>query len=204
MKVSKIITASEMADITSTAIGLSADFSRRHLYLIGEITPELLYRFLISFHMMDICRGPITITLSSAGGNDSDGWAIYDTVQMANNDVTIVGLGTTQSIAALILQAGDRRLLTPQCRFMIHNGSLSLGHRDSIHAATVVAMSKEVQISIDRYHKALSDRSGCSMKEIRKFCRKETFFDAKSAVKNGFADGILMPDQSVLTRTEIE
>jgi len=182
-------TAQDISQHAGEVSGLGADFEARRIYLFGEICDEIAYRFLTNFHTMDAYKAPIRIVLSSNGGGDGDGGAIYDAIRMSNNDVTIIGTGSVYSIAALIFQSAKLRLLTPECRFMIHNGSLEIG--ESIDANKLVVMSKEVKYSNDRFQRILSARSGISLKKIEKFCKNETFFSAEEACRLGFADGVL-------------
>jgi len=172
-------------------MSLGVDVPGRRIFLFGEINSEMSYRIVSAFQVLDSTKGPINISLNSPGGSETDGYAIYDVINMSKNRVTIEAYGAVQSMAAAILQAADYRLIAPECRFMIHNGSVGL-HGD-IDVNTVASLNKEIQSHTARYHKILAERSGQSQKEVERLCKQETFFNAAETVINGFADEVILP-----------
>lgn len=159
----------------------------REIYLVGTVTTEKAGGILAAIRHLDKTNGPITLVVCSPGGEDGAGWVIYDALRLCNNQTIVQCYGECQSIAALVLQGGDIRLLSPHCRFMVHNGSLAFD-------ATVTelrALVTEVEVLTQSYYKALCDRSGYTEEGIRELCDKETYLSAKETVDYGFADGIL-------------
>lgn len=183
------ISTDEVSNRLSTALGLGVDIEGRRVFLVGEINHEMSYRIVTAVRVLDEYHGPIYITLNSNGGAESDGYAIYDALRVAKNKVVIEAFGAVQSIAAAILQAADVRRVAPECRFMIHNGSVGL-HGD-IDVDAVAAINREIQDHTGRYHRLLANRSGLKIETIQKMCKEETFLDAESAVKHGFADEVI-------------
>jgi len=123
--------------------------------------------------------------ICSHGGQDDAGFAIYDAIEMAKSKVIAHVYGECKSIAVLILQACDTRMLAPNVRLMVHNGSVSFG---SLTMPEVKAYSKEF---IDRtydYVKCISDRTGLSIEQVQTMCDKETYMSAEVALGLGFAD----------------
>ena len=177
-------------------MSMGADFVKRRIYLFGEINTDSAYRFVTALQTMDDGPGPITVMLSSPGGSEPDGYVIYDAIRLNTNPITIVGYGAVQSIAALILQAAHRRWLLPECRFMIHNGSIEFPH--GINTDVAIGIGKELATNNDNYHRILADRSGLTQKLVRQLCSEESYFDAKKSVRYGFADAVLMPDGTTL------
>lgn len=176
------------ADLPSI-MATGVDVPARLIYLMGEINNEVAYRFMVALQTLDRIEGDIRIILTSVGGEEDAGYAIYDAIRLSKNKVIIEGYGAVQSIAALIIQAGNVRLLSPECRFMVHNGSLTLS--EGIEADTLVAIGKEVLVNNARYHSALATRSGQTIHKIRKLCKDETFFTAQEAVYIGLADRVM-------------
>lgn len=66
---------------------------------------------------------PITIILNNPGGSEYHGMAIYDAIKSCRNQVIIKVFGYAASMGSLILQAGDKRMMAPNSRFMIHYGT---------------------------------------------------------------------------------
>lgn len=184
-----VIDDKSLLERAERGLTVSADFSTRTIYLVGEVMDEMALRFLIPFAIMDEQKGPIQIILCSGGGDESAGYAIYDAIRLAKNRVSISGYGAVQSIAALIFQAAETRLLSPHCRFMIHNGTVDLV--PDTQADAVVAIGKETERNNNTYHRLLAKRSGQTIPRVREMCRDEEYFSAKEAVSFGFADGVI-------------
>jgi ATP-dependent protease ClpP protease subunit len=133
--------------------------------------------------------GPIRIVLSSSGGSEPDGFALYDALNLSRSKVTIDCFGEVQSIAALVLQAADERRMSPECRLMMHNGTLEFG--GAVHQGTMVAVARESDIRTKRYQQILAENSKASFEEVAAFCNEEKYFSAEEAVALGFADSII-------------
>lgn len=65
---------------------------------------------------------PIDIIINNQGGSTQHGLAIYDKIRGLSNPVNITVLGHCYSMAAWVLQAGHRRLMTRHSSLMIHDG----------------------------------------------------------------------------------
>lgn len=173
-------------EILNTGIDVNA----RKIYIMGEIDPDMAYRTIVSLQILDQSPGDIRILINSHGGHEGSGYAIYDAIKLCQNRVIIEGYGEVQSISALILQAGEERLLSPECRFMIHNGFVDL-EKSEIDNDALISIGKEITTSNKRYHAILSKKSGISMAKIRQYCEGELYLSAAEAVKKNFADAII-------------
>jgi ATP-dependent Clp protease protease subunit len=170
-----------------------ANFAQRRIYLVGEITDAIAYRFMLIFDVMDSVDGPIQVFIHTPGGEETSGYAIYDKIVHGRNRVETVGIGGVLSIASMIFQAGDIRSLYPQALLLIHNGSLDMGENGTtIPQDRLVEMGEEIKKGNAKYHKILSERSGKKLSEVKALCEKETVYNAEEAVAAGFADRIVM------------
>lgn len=159
----------------------------RTIYIVGEINPEMARQTMIALEKIDVVDGPIRIVLNSEGGDEQDGYAIYDAIMQCRNLVMIEGFGSVMSIAAAIFQAGDVRQLAPNAMFMIHHGSVSpVTEQD-----TVLEMAEQIKKDNERYYNILSSNSGQPHQELEEWCRAETYFTAEEAVAVGFADSVM-------------
>lgn len=175
------------------SMNTGVDFESRTIYLVGEVDGHMLHRFVTSFEALDKAPGPIRVVLSTPGGSEPDGYAIYDLMRIANNPTIVEGYGAVQSIGALILQAADIRLLAPECRVMVHNGSVEFGQ--ALNTDTLVAIGQEVNRNNKRYQEALASRSNLSSNKVRELIDKETYMSAGECVQWGFADGVITVPQ---------
>lgn len=172
--------------------------SAREVYLVGDVGPEMARTVVLAMRCLEqgpenvaLAQpwkpGPVNVILASNGGCVDSAWVIYEAVRLASYPVAITCVGSCQSAATLILQAGDRRILSPECRFMIHNGSTAVESDTGQLGATL----NEIELLIQKYYKMLSKRSGLSMAKVKALCDKSTYLSAEEAVSFGFADEVL-------------
>lgn len=173
----------------AAGLGTGTNAETRTLYIVGEITDEVVYRFIVAFRLFDQTPGPIHVLMMSTGGSEPGGYVIHDSIALSPNEVTIDCYGVCMSIAALILQSGTRRRLAPECRFMIHNGHVDL--TAGVPATTLVAFGEEIGRNNLRYQSILAKRSGLEIEHITRLCEKETYLSAAQAIALGFADEII-------------
>ena len=102
--------------------------------------------------------------MHSIGGEWSDGMVIFDAISMSKCFVTIIVYGQAESMSSIILQAADRRLITPNAYFMSHFGSTETGG-DYLSVQNWV-----------KYEKFLCDKM---MDIYAKQCANGTFFKEK-------------------------
>lgn len=164
------------------------DWDTRTVWIVGELLDGKAYKYLPALLMLDETPGPIRVVIVSEGGEEDGGFAIYDTIRSLKNTVTTIGVGRVYSIAALILQAGDRRLLSANCQLMMHNGTVEL-HGD-VRSDEIKKLALESVRNDGRYHKAIADRSKVDLWDLKKWCKAERYFNAEEAVELGFADAI--------------
>jgi ATP-dependent Clp protease protease subunit len=188
------------AEEHSFALGHGIDPETRTIYLVGQIDDEMLFRFTVGFRMLDSSKGPIRIVLNSPGGSETAGFAIYDVLLMARNEVAIDGYGSVQSIAALVLQGADRRRLSPECRFMVHNGTLEF--TGPVYQGTVTAIADESKFLTTRYRELLARASKQSIATISDWCDSERYFSAREAIAAGFADVLITPSTVELPKAK--
>jgi len=126
----------------------------------------------------------------SPGGEESGGFALFDTIRSLRNKVITIGFGGIYSIAALVFQAGDTRLLAPNAQLMMHNGSISLEGGD-LNTDMVQQMAKEATQNNRRYHAAIAVRCELDLQKVEEWCRQEKYFLSGEAIKEGLADGLV-------------
>ena len=72
-------------------------------------------------------RKPIWIYIESPGGNLTFMWTLIDSIMLSETPVYTVNVGYCASAAALIFMAGEKRLMMPRAKVLIHEGSASFG-----------------------------------------------------------------------------
>lgn len=165
------------------------DLEARTIYVFGEITDELSEKVVIAVHFLDkIHEQPIKVILSSVGGSETAGYAIYDTLMATSNIVEMTGVGTVGSIAAAIYQAGDLRKMMPNCDYLIHDGQIGIGE---ITQTQLVSVADQVRKNNLKYYEILANGSKLRIDDIQDACHKETVYSAQECLEYGFCDEIV-------------
>lgn len=134
---------------------------------------------------------PITVIFNSPGGAVLDGLALFDYLRQLRrlgHHVTTIALGRAASMGAVLLQAGDTRVIGENAFLLVHEVShLSMGKVSELEDG--VEFTKRLQ---KRLLAILADRSTLTEREIqRRWARKEWWLDAAEAVDLGLADQLL-------------
>jgi ATP-dependent protease ClpP protease subunit len=136
-------------------------------------------------------KSPITIVMNNPGGYTYDAMGIYDAIRASKNHVTIKVVGVAMSAGTVILQAADKRVLSPNSSFMIHYGE----HGGSYHSPTVHKWNEEAK-RIDKwledlYIKRIREKHPKFRRDkLKGWLTTDTFFTAQEAVDWGFADEV--------------
>jgi ATP-dependent Clp endopeptidase proteolytic subunit ClpP len=131
----------------------------------------------------------IRVEINSPGGSVFDGIAIYNALRNHPAHVTTRVDGIAASIASVIAQAGDTRIMVTGSQMMIHNAwGMTVGDRnDHTDMAAVLGQQDEVIASI------YAARSGKPADEFRALMDAETWLTAERAVEAGLADEVYEP-----------
>jgi len=139
---------------------------------------------------------PITIIMNNPGGDEYDGLAIYDAIKACKNYVTIIVYGKAMSMGGIILQAADKRIMSPNSRFMMHYGTFG-----------IVANAKDVYKWVDDnkkidtlmedifLEKMIEKDPTITRNKLQEMLKDDFIVDAQEAVDLGFADAVLGQDE---------
>jgi len=133
----------------------------------------------------------ITVWIDSYGGDVFAAAGIYNALKNHNGKITTKIDGKAMSAASVIAMAGDKVMMSPVAIMMIHN-PLSSVHgyaSDMRKQADVLDSIKESIVN------AYQLKSGRSRSKISQLMDDETWMDANTAMKNGFADEMLYTDK---------
>jgi len=165
----------------------STDEETREIYLIGAVSDEMASAVIPAVRHLDKTRGLVTFIISSTGGDVDAGLAIYDSIHLMRNRTVCYAYGTCMSMSALILQACDKRYLSPNCRFMVHNGVMTV---DGSYNEGM-SLTKEIKLLNDIYLDIMAKRATIPLSKIKRMCNETRFMSAEEAYQVGFIDGIL-------------
>lgn len=153
---------------------LMAERVIKNLYLLDEASAE-----------------PITIILNNLGGDVFHGMAIYDAIKACRSQVTIKATGYVMSMASLILQAGDERLLSPHAVMMIHHGYDYQNNHVKVVRSWVEFGKKYDKVLNEIYlEKIKAKNPSFKDKHLDKLLDFDTILMADEAINLGLADGV--------------
>ena len=172
-----------------------------------EEEPGIEYRlsttFIKNLHILDaISSENVLVFCHSVGGVWSDGMAAFDAIRAARSPVTILTYAQASSMSGILLQAADKRVLSPSCEFMIHFGSIFV-HDNSLAVKSAVdaneRYSKQMlkifatRAMTGRFFKSRGYNYSKTVAYINRKIRDKSdwYLSAEEAVDFGFADGIL-------------
>lgn len=132
----------------------------------------------------------LRVELNSPGGSVFDGIAIYNVLRSHDAHVTVRVDGLAASIASVIAQAGDTRIMQPASQMMIHNAhGLVVGDRTD-HGDMAKLLEQQDGVIAGIY----AARSGRDASEFRALMDDETWLTDQAAVDLGLADHVGEPN----------
>lgn len=204
----KAITAELLAryqDASTVQVELrTADIARQHAWEEAHDVYHRVYNFLGSvgsssvracIEQLNIWRRtdpgkPIEIVFHSPGGSVIDGMALYDHIQVLRSEghhITTTAMGMAASMAGILLQAGDERVMSRESYLLIHEVSFGVGGKIG-EVEDEVAFIKKIQ---DRVVAIFAERSKLSKAQVRtKWRRKDWWLDSTEALDLGLIDTI--------------
>lgn len=168
----------------------SSNLENRVIHLVGEITEEMAASITAQLlHLASRGEEDIQMYINSPGGSVSAGLAIYDTMQFIKPDVATVCLGSTASMAAIILSGGakGKRMVLPHSEVMIHQPSGEMQGQ----ATEMLIVAEHVKATKQMLNEILSENCGKAYEEIARDTERDFWMRATEAVSYGVADQIL-------------
>lgn len=131
----------------------------------------------------------IEVQINSPGGDVWDGIAIYNALRSHSARVITRVDGMAASIASVIAQAGDQRIMLSGSQMMIHEAwGLAVGSAaDMREYAGFLDKQSDVIASI------YAERASGDTAHFRALMDAETWFAAEEAVDSGLADEVVSP-----------
>ena len=160
------------------------------ILLTGEVNSSMYETLVLGLTLIKSRKNGSThvvIELNSEGGSWYDGIAIHDRIKACDFPVTIRVSGMAMSMASVILQAADNRLITPGSTVMVHDGSEALEGSPE----NVMAWAKHSKDICEYMYKIYAEASDKSTAYWKRKCKKDFILSADQAIKAGLADGYI-------------
>lgn len=165
----------------------------RTLTIFGDIDEDMLYSVVKNLHVIDNhSQGPITILLTSEGGCVTSGLGIYNAIRYCKNLVRIIAVGEVSSMATVIFQAGDERLMYEDAFLMLHEGETSLTGRQGDIASWSKLYKDQEKRMLDIYTRKIKNKKPRYSKDkLNKELLWDRIFTADEALEWGLCDKVI-------------
>ena len=167
--------------------------ANRVIFMVGLITMETGIHVIqkLSFYD-DGSKNPVTIYISSPGGECDIGFAIIDCMNELKRkgiEVNTICLGSCSSMASVILANGSpgKRYAFPSSRIMIHQAGIEAtgGKLNDINI-----IQHELQLWTDNMNKIFKNQTGKDLNELKALTSYDNYMSAAEAKKLGLIDHI--------------
>lgn len=161
--------------------------ARRELSVAGSIDAAMAFslcHYLRYLEQQDP-QTPVTVFVSSSGGEVAAGLAIYDALRTISCPITTVCTDRAMSMGSIVFMAGEERLMYPHAELLIHDPLIPTGAGGS--ACAVQEVSRQLMRVRRTLNTILAERSGLSLKRVQQMTGNETRLPAGRAVELGFA-----------------
>ena len=176
------------------AIGIEDSLLKtREIFLTTEVDSDSsadLLKQLIYLERVDEEK-PITLYISSPGGEVTSGLAVYDYIRMMKSKVITVCIGTAASMGAILFLAGDERKMLPHTKIMIHDPSYGNASMGGMKPLEIRDRLDGLMQSRKLLAEIIAERSGMTLKQVYVKTRRDSFLNAEEAIKIGIATEIL-------------
>jgi ATP-dependent Clp endopeptidase proteolytic subunit ClpP len=176
----------------SHSVTLASDERHRVYHFdsaVGPASVKSCMATLTTWHRIDPgCE--ITLVLNSPGGEIFSGMALFDHIAALRREghhVITVARGMAASMAGILLQAGDERVMGPEAWLLIHEASFGAGGKIG-EVEDTVELVRKIQ---DRILDIFASRSKLSKRQIeRRWKRKDWWLSSDEALSLGFVDRV--------------
>lgn len=129
----------------------------------------------------------IELHINSYGGSVKEGVAIYNLLKQKKcKEIVAYVDGIAYSIASIILQAADRRIMGLGTSILIHNIWLSIaGNAEELRKA-----ADDLDVLMESNKQIYLERVTITEEELTDMMNKETYLTPEQAVEMGFADEV--------------
>ena len=131
----------------------------------------------------------IHLYINSPGGLIYPGLAIYDTLQLIKVPVSTICVGSTASLATVLLAAGS-----PGRRYGLPNSTIHMhpaGGGIRGYTPDIEIQARELLRMQNKIHEILSEHTGQTVEKIAQDFDRDYYMDAESGVEYGIIDEVL-------------
>lgn len=154
---------------------------------VNDTTASLVVAQLLYLESEDR-SADISLYINSPGGSVTAGFAIYDTMNYIQPDVSTICVGMAASMGAFLLSSGakGKRFCLPNAEVMIHQ---PLGGASG-QATEIEIAAKHILRTKEKLNKILAENTGKPLRQVEKDTDRDNYMTAEEALKYGIVDSI--------------
>lgn len=134
----------------------------------------------------------IIVEISSGGGSVRVGLTIYDMLRLYPGKKTGKVIGAAHSMAAVVLQACNKRLCAKHAQMMIHHISQSSVSLDTLRSKKRIKETLDSMEEDQKFiYEVLCKSTGQNRATIKKVCSEEKYMTAEEAMQFGLVDKVI-------------
>ncbi|RVU71786.1 Clp protease ClpP [Lactobacillus xujianguonis] len=134
----------------------------------------------------------VVLEINSPGGYTSSGAEMYTALKEYSGKIEAHIVGEADSAGSFVAMSADKVLMSPMAMMMIHRASGGNQGTSTDMQSTAQALDELDQNIVNAY----VAKTGKSKEDIYQLMQKTTWMNAETAVKNGFADGLMEFDDT--------
>jgi len=129
------------------------------------------------------------VLLSSPGGHVESGDAIHDVIRFIRAPITMIGTGWVASAGTHIYLAApkERRVCTPNTRFMIHQPAGGMGGQ----ASDIAIQAKQILRTRERIARVIARETGQPYEKVIADVERDFWLSAQEAIDYGIVSRII-------------
>lgn len=167
------------------------------LYIVGDVNAAMYDKVTYALAILESRGSPgVTLRIYSHGGSADIGFDIYDAIMFYPGHVTGVVMRLAHSMAAIFLQACDKRVILPHAEVLIH--SIGDHRRTSLdileNERLLQNHIKGLKLSQERCINILTQRTRKKRTQIVRQLKKNEGLTAEEAFDFSLVDEVWSPE----------
>nr|WP_294468296.1 ATP-dependent Clp protease proteolytic subunit [uncultured Sellimonas sp.] len=162
----------------------------RHIFIEGEIRPEMAVRFLKQMMYLNMeGTDPVSVYINSPGGEVNSGFLMYDVIVGSRAPVRMFCTGKAYSMGAMLFACAKERYMLPNSELMLHQPLLE--SRVGGNVSSIRSISDSLLETKEKMNRIFSRHTGKTEKEIDEATGYDHYFTPEEAVDFHLCDQIV-------------
>lgn len=167
-------------------------FSSREIYFVNEVNSDSCSELIQQVRYLESeSHDEIKLFINSPGGAVDSGLAAYDMLRLLKSPLTTICMGTAASMGSILFLAGEKRMMLPHSRVMIHDPSFGGGSYAGKKPDELQSELNSLVKTRERLTEIIVERTGQPRKTVLKKTAADSYFTAEEAIEFGLATEIV-------------